>query len=380
MGRNEEMPHELVGYHAIEVSQGGVSFVREPREGSIEVTDEMADAVKVCVLHVRKWIRQLGPGARIIVEERARPERNPIHEDCHGTPDIVLISADSTLVIVIDYKHGAGVAVVAEGNWQLATYGVLAVAAHGLRPTKVQLEIVQPRARDGLPPVREWGVNPSQLVALAGTMREACAESDSESPSMAAGDHCRWCPAKSYLLDGKAVTCPVFEGKAIEVAQADFTAAPMQRPPEVPNDPGKLGFILANEEMVKDFLKECRKRATEMAMAGLRVTGHKLVNEVKNRRYKNEEEAREAFSKRIKPKELRDQVIVEKLLPMGQLEKWLKRNLEGRKLTNALKLFNEHVEKPIGGIVLAAESDKREEVHVGAVEDFAGGKLAGLLE
>lgn len=171
----------------------------------VEVTDEMLDGAELFIADVRaavgaEWVdtRVADPVDRpkrsryLYVESRCLPK---LHEQCWGTPDAWLRTADGR-VVLWDYKFGHK-RVDAVGNWQALAY--LASIMDG-KPGPCEVRIVQPRNYEPGAPVRVW--RPTEQELLDGWAQLKAAALKSMLPGRAAtvGEQCEYCPGRQSCI------------------------------------------------------------------------------------------------------------------------------------------------------------------------------------
>ena len=320
--------------------------VLQTKDGEVEVTDEMVEAVTV-----------------FLEEIKALPEKTSVIElsmsstsveGLRGTADYV--NQEGNVLHVYDYKHGAGVAVEAENNLQLLTYAGLAMEHFGREFDAVVLKIIQPRAQsyggDEAPKVKRWTVSPAQVKEHMAAVKAVAEIARSEDAPLVPGDHCRWCPAKPQ--------CPKLHQLAVSEAKADF-----RLPSPVELDEQKLLFWLDMGPILKDWLKSVEEHAKRHAeSAGL--PGWKVVESVGNRRWAGTDEeiaihlVNEGFHPDDvwQPRELKSPSQMEKVRP------------EGMKVKEAKALLDEHTVRPVTGTTLVREADRRPAITNNAANDF----------
>lgn len=252
------------------LSQGGdaARWVGRTVEGVL-VTDDMAEAVQTALDTVRPLI---GEGDRVFLEHRFDLSGLNPPAPLAGTADVVIYKPDTGRLIVIDYKHGKGVAVSAAGNPQLRVYALGAALALGdACPTReVEAMIIQPRADhvDGV--IRAEGIEPFELIEWSADLLDAMRRTLDPRAPLAAGDHCRFCPA--------AGLCPALASRALAVAEADFQDDTITRPPAPETlTPEQIGGVLTQADMLEKWLAAVRAHATGMLERGEPVPGWKLV-------------------------------------------------------------------------------------------------------
>lgn len=282
-----------------------------------------------------------GPDAEVLVEQRFHLDK--WIPEGFGTSDAVLISGDT--IEVFDLKYGKGIKVEAPGNPQLRLYGLGAASLFGdLYDFKtVKMTIVQPRLDHvssetmSLEDLLRWAdeeVAPKARAAMNG------------SDDLAAGDWCRWCPAKAI--------CRARAEEQLRLAQEDFafTEGPLLSDEEI-------GEVLASADALAKWVEDIKTYAYEAAKEGRKFAGWKLVEGRANRKYAD------------------DQKVAASLMQAGYDEAMLyERKLYGitamEKLVGKKKLsdiLGDLIIKPQGKPVLVPESDKRPELN-SVTEDF----------
>lgn len=262
------------------------------------VDDEMLDAVGVYVAYVRTLAADLG--VQPLVEQRVRIGFLP-HD---GTTDCVLF--DGKQLHVLDYKHGKGVAVGAERNPQLMAYAQAFIdewepLIDDLGALEVHLHIVQPRA--GRPP-SVWRTDWAELMRWESTVSLAVAEAVSVAPRYKAGEHCRFCRAKTQ--------CETFIGIGRTVSSRE---AP---PPDV--DPALLAEELARVPAVRLWLSTIEQLGFDLLSRGVSVPGWKLVSGRATRRWADPDKVIEQAKRKRLPI---DSWMPRELVSVAGLEKEL---------------------------------------------------------
>lgn len=237
-------------------------------------TADAAEAVQVYIDFVRE---QVGPGDTLLVEHRF--DLSAVYPGCFGTADAVIYKPAQRLLIVADYKHGAGLPVEVKGNPQLDYYALGALLTlEGFRVQTVRKVIVQPRCphKDG--PIRSEDVAAIDLLDFrADLIQYAKATEDANAP-LHAGDHCRFCPAA---------------GVCVELHAQTTRAAIIEFKPALPYDPAKLSAALDLRDAVKAWLKNIDEFAYREAEAGRAPPDYKLVAKRATRSWRSEGAAAE---------------------------------------------------------------------------------------
>lgn len=314
----------------------------KPKSGvAFEVNQNMIDAVQVYVDHID------GIASEHKVFEK-KLTMDWLYPGIFGTMDCGILDGD--MYHVVDYKHGAGVAVEVEDNPQMMIY---ALGALGKRVAKsaiktVRLTIVQPRKPhpDGL--VRYWDIDYADLYDWAeNVLIPAAKATEVENTPFVPGEkQCRWCEAS------RQSKCPALLGAVQDVAGMSLVS-PIIEAPRLP-DPASLTVadkarVLALAGLLETWIENVRASALEEARAGVQFPGLKLVHKTTRRRWRDEAQVAAA----LQPA-LGDEIWDTKLRSPSQIEKLL-----GKGGKEALAQLTE---SPIGDLTLAPETDRRRAV------------------
>lgn len=329
-------------------------------ENGFEVDEEMAEAVQVYLDEVQHHRDRL-PHAEERLEQRF--DLTWLRRDMGGTSDFVLHEPFGELVVV-DYKHGAGVVVEVEWNEQAMYYGLGALREAG-GPGDVDtvtLVVVQPRARHADGPVRRWTLSAEALWEWGRDVLGPAADAtDAPDAPLRAGDWCRFCPAQP--------TCPAMRQLVQAQAALDFADVPTgpldpaEYMPPLPSAqaPVDVSTALRAVPVIDAWCRAVEGLAQGMLERGLTVPGYKLVRKRANRRWMDAEGAEKLLrGKRgvkvddfMEPRKLKSPAKLEKVKGVGK--KWVEK----------------HAVKPEGGLTVAHESDPRDGVGAPAISDFA---------
>lgn len=312
----------------------------DPRPTFSHYTEEMQECAESYVafaLEIIADIRKTCKDPQILIEQKLNfSEYVP---GGYGTGDLV-ICGDGTLYVV-DYKHGTGVLVDADGNPQLRLYGLGSLLLFdGIYDVQtVSMTIFQPRRSNVATEVMSKG----DLYRWADEVLKPAAERAFKGEGeMNCGEWCRFCKAKAE--------CRKRAEQNMELARYDFTLPPVLEDDEIASILDKLDDLLSWASDIKEY-------ALQAAISGTRFSGWKLVEGRANRRYTNEQAIAEAVSAvGLDPFE-------HKLLGITAMEKLLGRKRFG-------EILGDYVERPQGKPTLVPESDNRPEIN-NAKTDFA---------
>jgi len=323
----------------------GSEFKRDGR--SFLVTEDMASAVQVYLDYVRALVNPEN-GDVLYIEHRF--DLSNVYPGLFGTADAVIWQPRTRTLVVIDYKHGAGVPVEVKANPQLFYYGLGALMNLGLPARNVQITVVQPRVDHPDGTIRTQLIPADDMLDFTVDLIGYAKATEDPNAPLVPGDHCRFCPANTVGKDGEPV-CPKVGDFRTELAKAEFSAG-------VPYDPAKLKLALDSLPVLEAFIKNVREFAYAEAEAGKEIPGYKLVAKRATRKWRSEGEVVEYCQmmdldseKIFAPRKLRSPAQIEKVLGKGVLDQF--------------------VIKESSGHTLVPESDKRPPVRVDPRSEFA---------
>ena len=332
------------------------------------VTKDMAEAVQISLDYISERIEDaesMGFRVELRVEVRSCLKYLGIPGLDGGTSDVILEVWDEDNLIeieVVDYKHGAGVAVEARGNSQALQYALGAV--HPLRDqcspeTSIRITIAQPRAmhRDG--PIRTWETSADHLTKWETEVLvpKANRTHDHDAPLVPDKDACRFCPA--------AGQCPALYDKTQEVAIADFAEDKFPAPESMTADQKKI--VLAHADMIRSFIVAVENQVKlEMDNgSGDYSEDYKLVHKTVHRRL-TDEATDPDFSPLLEHIEF-GELYENKIRSIGNIEKALKKRMQAKEVG---KLMETLTWKPEPATVVAPINDKRRAVQPSITSDF----------
>ena len=297
---------------------------------------EMDEATTFYAGLVMEHYNAAGDEAELMIEQRV--DFSDWVPDGFGTSDAIITNTDT--IEVIDLKYGKGVRVDADNNSQMRLYALGAYAMFGALSDfyNVRMTIVQPRLDHissevmTIKDLLQWAevvVKPAALLAA------------SDDAPMAAGDWCRWCPARA--------TCRKRAEANLELARYDFQPGDLLSDIEIADILGKV------DELTK-WAADIESYALQQALAGTSYDGWKLVEGRSVRKYKDED----AVAKALQAEGFNEAMLYErKLLGITAMEK-----LVGKKKLG--EVCKDLIEKPAGKPVLVPASDKREPINSAA--------------
>jgi len=239
------------------------------RQSGVEVTGEMADAVQTYL----SYFMQLSGKTRDSnfdlvcpkIETQFSLEKLNPPEPMFGTCDASFY-LDGELTVV-DYKHGAGVAVEIEGNAQLRYYALGAMLTLDLPVTNIKMVIVQPRARHADGPIRSSTLSAYDLLEWGADLMDAARATQAVDAPLKTGEWCRFCDA--------APMCPALHEQTQELAQTEFKDSPLPLVERL--SLMQMAEVLTKADQIEHWFKNIRGHLTDVLESGGDVPGWKLV-------------------------------------------------------------------------------------------------------
>ena len=301
-----------------------------------EEMEECAAGYAAYVVELLETAKQTCSDPVVMIEQRVDFSRWV--QEGFGTADCILI-ADGVLNIV-DYKHGKGVEVSAEGNTQLSLYslGALEIFDGIYDIDRVCVHIFQPRKSN----VVSFMMDKADLYQWADTELTEKAQLAYEGQgSFSCGEWCRFCKAKAECRERAEAN--------LALARYEFQSPALLDDEEIADILGKVDALTAWASDVKEY-------ALQQAISGKEWTGWKLVEGRSNRKYTSEAAvASTVEGAGFDPYE-------RKVLGVTAMQKMLGK-------TRFEELLAPYIEKPQGKPTLVPESDKRPAMNT-AKNDF----------
>lgn len=301
-----------------------------------EEMEECAAGYAAYVVELLETAKQTCSDPVVMIEQRVDFSRWV--QEGFGTADCILI-ADGVLNIV-DYKHGKGVEVSAEGNTQLSLYslGALEIFDGIYDIDKVCVHIFQPRKSN----VVSSMMDKADLYEWADTELTQKAQLAYEGQgNFSCGEWCRFCKAKAECRERAEAN--------LALARYEFQSPALLDDEEIADILGKVDALTAWASDVKEY-------ALQQAISGKEWTGWKLVEGRSNRKYTSEAAvATTVEGAGFDPYE-------RKVLGVTAMQKMLGK-------TRFEELLAPYIEKPQGKPTLVPESDKRPAMNT-AKNDF----------
>lgn len=337
---------------------------RDPREfkGETITTDEgnsfivdndMIDAVRVYYDFVKETAHSIGLKIGEVEIEK-QFDLSWLHPDMFGTND-ASFGAHFGDFHIVDYKHGAGIAVDAIDNTQMLYYAIGAAynakEGHWEDYEKIHMTIVQPRAFHSDGQVRTWTITMEELIEWSKKLKQAAIATEAKDAPLVPGEEaCRWCGAASF--------CVALKSKAQDVAKQEFGVIPSEDPALIVD---KMSIedcvkIINHKKMLDGLVKACETRVSDiMLKSRKKVEGMKYVKGKGSRDWVDPTEAQRALSQSYPL----DKIMTMKLKTPAQMEKELGK-----------AIVKDFIVKKEGAITVAPMHDRRKEVELDAASDF----------
>lgn len=220
--------------------------------------EDCANGYAAFILELVETARQTCRDPIVLIEQRLDFSRYVW--DGFGTGDCVLI-ADGTLHVV-DYKHGQGVLVEAEGNPQMMLYalGALELFDGIYDISTVSMTIYQPRREN----ISTYTVRSKESLYrwAEDVLRLASEQAYAGEGALRCGDWCRFCKAKSE--------CRARAEENMALARYDFRKPPLLTDEEVETILSRVDDLIAWASDIKEY-------ALQAALRGKHWDGWKLV-------------------------------------------------------------------------------------------------------
>ncbi|MEF2552015.1 DUF2800 domain-containing protein [Aurantimonas sp. A2-1-M11] len=346
----------------VEPAEGKTPFdppekCNEPANGetTFDVDDDMAEAVQEYLDHVR-GIYGDADAALMSVEERL--DMTDLHPGIFGTGDATVFVHATRTLHVIDFKFGKGVAVTADQNPQLMLYGAGAARRHHNLPVeKIALHIVQPRAPHGDGRIRTYETDVLELLEFEDTIREAALATEAPGAPLAAGEHCRFCPA--------AAICPEHRRHALALAEIEFSdTGELVLPAPETMTAEQIGKTLHAADLISNWIKAVQQHAHDQALAGNMPAGFKLVAKRAIRKWKEGDDVLDVLQIDFGIAE--EELYERKLRSPAKLE----RMFPGKNAKQRQSAMEPLVIKESSGTNLVPKGDPRPAVKVDAASEF----------
>jgi len=238
-------------------------------------TAETMEAIKVYTDFIKKEATRARAAidkGHVLIEQKL--DLSSVYPGLFGTADAIVYHPHEKKLSVVDYKHGAGIAVDVEDNLQLQYYGLGALLSTGFPCDKVELVIVQPRC--GGEDIKKWEFSSVELLDFAADLASDAKATEEVGAELVPGKHCRFCPAA-------ATKCPAIKTQAQILAKLEFKQG-------LKYDPKDLDKALKFLPALEAWIKQVREFAYGEAVHGRPLEGWKIVAKRGTRKWTSSEE------------------------------------------------------------------------------------------
>lgn len=357
-------------------------------EGFI-VDDDMIRAVQVAVDFVNNMIQQYGHLTPFLVysERKVDPGIFTGRIDMWGTSDLTIIAGDT--IYSIDYKHGQGVVVEIDDDWQTLLY-IIGVLADLPLEMLAQLKrlvtgIIQPRAAHRKGPIRTREINLADIPAWVEFFRDKAARTDDPNAPLTPGTkQCKFCKAKPCTAMANTLganlglasqpitnytTPEQINQLSLEMEQAVSINPDQLTPLQLRAWLDNAAILRACVDAVEAYAQEQLKLPTAPPEL---TTAYKLVNKDTHQKFV-EMEAAELIRKLTNMGFKKDEVLVDpKVRTPNQIRQVAKAaKFSERKMKNLESLIH----RPTGGLTIAPISDSRPAAMETTAEEMFGAPI-----
>lgn len=251
--------------------------------------DDRMNAVQECLDLVYDILDAYEDDAQLFVEFKFRFP-SFISEDAYGTCDILIYIPSLRLLYVIDYKHGAGVLVEAFENKQTLFYATGAVEGTNELGIVFDVDtiittIVQPRCFNARLTPPDYIVDRARLRAFVNEVDDIILRAEDKNAPLIPGEkQCQFCNASA--------ACPAREAQAVKLFAGHFNSVKdinsVSMPAPEGLTPERISYILEVKSFIMGWFNDVETQAKQMALDGIDIPNHKLVESQARRRWDGE--------------------------------------------------------------------------------------------
>jgi len=197
-----------------------------------------------------------------------------------GTCDVILVNDQH--ILVLDYKHGAGIPVDVQGNPQLTLYGLIGLTKWPDR--ELSIGVIQPRGRGK--GIDLWSCSPEYLNTFKESAIAAIQRVYDPTPTYNIGP---WC--EEYFCPGLILgACPAHLEKALQYA----VGVQSETEKTLPTAYWLLDYVKSTEKIAKKVYSE----ALSFVQRGGEIPGWRLGKKAGNRRWAQPDKVADVFSEK----------------------------------------------------------------------------------
>lgn len=254
-----------------------------------EKHENRCNAIQECLDYVQDILETYGDDAVLYVEFKFKFPSFIAPDEAYGTCDIAIHIPLLRMLYVIDYKHGAGVPVDTFENKQTLYYATGAVYGDNelgqlFDVDTIITQIIQPRCfrTTGEEP---YIVSPERLRAFINEVDDIIlAAEDANAPLVPGEKQCKFCPASA--------ACPAREAQAVKMFSGHFNSVKdisnVSMPAPEGLSPERIAYILEVKSFIMGWFNDVQTQAFQLALDGVEIPNHKLVEAQPRRRWDGE--------------------------------------------------------------------------------------------
>lgn len=334
------------------------------------VSLEMASAVAVYVEYVHSRVNALsklyGKENVTLLIEASFDLTKKLGYDAGGSADAIILVKNGPIEI-IDYKHGSGILVEVENNWQVLFYTWCAWKNFNKKYkfTGCLGTIVQPRMNHenghirsqniSIKDIKKWGKQ--KIIPAVDAVKSGATK------LVPGAKQCQWCDV--------APICKANAKKQLKNIQAEFEDFKENKTLPDPNTltVAQLEDIVVHKKEIEKWLKTVYAHLNNMAQLGTSLNRTKLVETYGHRKINDSKKIVKLLTKKgVKKKKLYTEPD---LLSPAKIESLLSLEYNFSK-DKIAKLLEQVVDKPTLGASLVPLDDKRRAIQASITSDFAG--------
>ena len=305
--KNLDTPESIKGMRGHELASLWIKNNNCPKTKFPDLEQEDFDAVEIYVDFVNKLLGDRNDiDLQYYIENKF--DLSEVYSGLFGTADFVCYSRRHEKLIVVDYKHGAGLPVEVKENPQLQYYGVGAMYELDVPIKSIELVIIQPRCAHREGPIRKWQTTPQALDKFLDQLVADAKRTEAPDAELNVGEWCRFCVASA--------NCPKLSERSLALVKESFV--------ENSYNPEKLSEVLRMLPVMEGWIKSVKAFALSEANQGKIPPGYKIVSKRATRSWKDGwtgERLAQEFG--LKPPEMFDQ----RLRTPAQVEKMITKDL-----------------------------------------------------
>lgn len=337
--KSQESPESIQGTMAHACGALWIKNGLCPKVKFPELEQEDFDAVELYVDYANRLIKE---SDQHWIETKF--DLSEFYPGLYGTADFVCYSKRHEKLVVVDYKHGAGLPVEIKENSQLQYYGAGAMCQLSVPVKSIELVVIQPRCTHREGPIRKWQTTPQALDKFLDQLVSDAKRTEAPDAELVVGEWCRFCPASA--------NCPKLSERSLTLVKESFSDTTVY-------DPERLSEVLRMLPVMEGWIRSVKAFAVSEASLGKIPPGFKLVAKRATRKWLDGwtgERLAQEFG--LKPPEMYDQ----KLKSPAQVEKMVDKSIRSK--------VDDLVTKVSSGVKLVEDNDPAPELLDSEIDSF----------